>query len=175
VHASYSKVMASIVKGVEPALNPLLAEIEKKSGPSNFFRVMAHRPEVVEPFIGLFKAVMGRGTLERRIKEMTYLAVSYVNECAYCGGHHEKGARAAGLTDAEIHEILTENNQPFSPKEQAALRYARDLTRTADAEDTRDAVHELFSPEQLVELTLVVCMANFTNRFNNGLSVPLES
>lgn len=175
MRASYSKVMASIVKGVEPALNPLLAEIEKKSGPNHFFRVMAHRPEAVEPFIGLFKAVMGRGTLERRIKEMTYLAVSYVNECAYCGAHHEKGARAAGLTDTEIHEILTENNQPFTPKEQAALRYARDLTRNADAEDTRDTVQELFSPEQVVELTLVVCMANFTNRFNNGLSVPLES
>jgi uncharacterized peroxidase-related enzyme len=167
--------MASPVKGIEPALNPVLAEIEKKSGPNHFFRVMANRPEAIQPFIGLYKVVMGPGALERRIKEMTYLAVSYVNECAYCGAHHEKGARAAGLTDTEIHEILTENNQPFTPKEQAALRYARDLTRNADAEDTGDAVQELFSPEQVVELTLVVCMANFTNRFNNGLSVPLDS
>jgi AhpD family alkylhydroperoxidase len=105
---------------------------------------------------------------------MVYLAVASVNECAYCGAHHEKGARAAGLTENEIHEIKTENNQHFAPKEQAALHYARELTRTADAEDTRGAVQELFSPEQVVELTLVVCMANFTNRFNNGLSVPLE-
>ena len=90
--------------------------------------------------------------------------------------HHEKGARAAGLSDSEIHEIQTENNQHFTPKEQAALHYARELTRNADAEgDTRLAVQELFSPEQMVELTLVVCLANFTNRFNNGLSVPLES
>ncbi len=168
--------MASTVKGVEPALNPLLAEIEKKSGPNHFFRVMAHRPEAIQPFIGLYKAVMGPSSLERRIKEMIYLAVSYVNECAYCGADHEKGARAAGLTDADIHEILTENNQHFSPKEQAALHYARELTRNADAEgDTRLAVQESFSPAQVVELTLVVCMANFTNRFNNGLSVPRDA
>lgn len=167
--------MASIVKGVEPALNPVLAEIEKKSGPNHFFRVMANRPEAVQPFIGLYKVVMGPGALERRIKEMAYLAVSYVNECAYCTAHHEKGARAAGLTETEVREILTENNHPFTSQEQAALRYARELTRNADAEDTASEVRELFSPEQVVELTLVVCMANFTNRFNNGLSVPLES
>ena len=168
--------MASTVKGIEPALNPILADIEKKSGPNHFFRVMAHRPEAIQPFIGLYKAVMGPGTLERRIKEMTYLAVSYVNECAYCSADHEKGARAAGLTDNEIHEIRTENNQPFTPQEQAALHYARELTRTVDVEpDTHRALHDLFSPEQVVELTLVVCLANFTNRFNNGLSVPLEA
>ena len=34
---------------------------------------------------------------------------------------------------------------------------------------------EYFSEEQLVELTLVIAMANFTNRFNNGLNVQVES
>ena len=28
--------------------------------------------------------------------------------------------------------------------------------------------------DEVVELTLIVCLANFTNRFNNGLAVPLE-
>jgi alkylhydroperoxidase family enzyme len=32
----------------------------------------------------------------------------------------------------------------------------------------------LFSADQQVELTLTIALANFTNRFNNGLSVPRE-
>jgi uncharacterized peroxidase-related enzyme len=167
--------MASSVKGIEPDQNPTVAEIEKKSGPNHFLRVMANRSDAVQPFLGLYKAVMGPGVLERRIKEMIYLAVSYVNECAYCRNDHLKGARAAGLTDTEIQRIETENNQDFTPKEQAALRYARELTRTADVDEgTRDAVTELLAPDQVVELTLVISMANFTNRFNNGLAVPLK-
>ena len=167
--------MAQTLKGAEPALNPALAELEKKTGPSNFYRVMAHKPEAMQQFSALYKAVMGPGTLERRLKEMVYLAASIVNESDYCTVHHMKGAKAAGLTDNEIADIETETNLHFNPKEQAALRYARELTRNADAEDdTRYEVEEIFAPDQVVELTMVICLANFTNRFNNGLSIHPE-
>ena len=75
----------------------------------------------------------------------------------------------------ELAEINTEINQHFSPKEQAALHFARELTRNATVGDgVRYRVQELFSHEEYVELTMIVCLANFTNRFNNGLAVPLE-
>jgi uncharacterized peroxidase-related enzyme len=167
--------MAYTIPGVPPAQNAALAEIEQKTGPNNFYRTMAHRPEAMRDFAALYKTLMGPSVLERRIKEMVYLAVSYVNECTYCGTHHVKTALAAGISNTEIREIETENNQHFSPKEQAALHYARELTRTASlSDDNRYRAQELFSADQFVELTMIVCLANFTNRFNNGLSVPLE-
>lgn len=166
---------SSAVKGIEPAQNAVLAEVEKKSGPNNFYRVMAHRPEAMQSFMGLYRNVMGPGVLDRRLKEIVYLAVSCVNECDYCTVHHLKGARAAGVSESEIYEIQAENNQHFTPKEQAALHYARELTRTAEVEEkTRYTVQELFSADQMVELTMVVCLANFTNRFNNSLQTPVE-
>jgi uncharacterized peroxidase-related enzyme len=161
---------------VEPANNDKLAELEKKSGgPSNFFRTMAHRPEAMEAFARVYGLIMGPGALDRRVKEMVYLAVSNVNECSYCASHHLTGARKAGLTDHEIHEIETEQNQHFTPAEQAALHYARELTRTCAVDESiRYRTQELLSVDQFVELTMVVGLANFTNRFNNGLNVPLE-
>jgi uncharacterized peroxidase-related enzyme len=171
----YSGSMAYTVKGVEPAMNETLAAIEKKNGRSNFLRTMAHRPEAMEAFTRLYGSLMGPSSLERRLKEIVYLAVSTVNECTYCTSHHVTSGRAAGLSDEEIHSIETENNQHFSPKELAALHYARELTRTASVDDdSRYRVQELFSNEQFVELTMIIAIANFTNRFNNGLSVPLE-
>jgi uncharacterized peroxidase-related enzyme len=163
-------------KAVEPVSNPALAEVEKKTGPSNFLRTMAHRPEAMQQFASLYFSLMGPAArLDQRLREMIYLAVSYVNECTYCATHHQKTSKSAGLSEHELAEINTENNQHFSPREQAALHYARELTRnSAVGDDLRYRVQELFTTDEFVELTMVVCLANFTNRFNNGLAVHLE-
>ena len=78
------------------------------------------------------------------------------------------------LTDEELRAIQTEQDQEFADAERAAVRYARELTQDAEAGETRAALLEHFSDEQVVEITLVAAMANFTNRFNNGLGVMPE-
>lgn len=167
--------MAQMVHGVDPATNPALSALESKTGPSNFFRVMAYKPDVMAAFPGLYGSIMGRGSLDRRLKEMVYLAISFVNECAYCTAAHLKGAGKAGLSEREIEDLRSETNQSFSPAEQTALHYAREMTRAcADEFGTREKLREQFSEEQLVELTLVIALANFTNRFNNGLNTRVE-
>lgn len=168
--------MAYQVKGVEPAQNPVLASIERESGPSNFFRVMSHRPEAMQHFAKFYESLMGSGALlDGRLKEMIYLAVSFVNECSYSGAVHKRAALAAGISDQELHEIEVENNQHFPAREQAALHYARELTRTASVgDDLRYRVQELFSTDEYVELTMIVALANFTNRFTSGLAVSAD-
>jgi uncharacterized peroxidase-related enzyme len=167
--------MAQMVNGVDPADNAALAELESKTGPNNFFRAMAHKPDVMAAFPKFYGSVMGRGSLDRRLKELVYLAVSLVNECSYCTAAHLKGAGKAGLSEQDIEDIRSETNQNFSTSEQTALHYAREMTRTSTAESgTRGKLHKLFTEEQLVELTLVIALANFTNRFNNGLNVQVE-
>ncbi len=144
--------------------------------PTNFFRAMSHRPEAMHAFQPFYKTVMGAGSIDRRLKEMVFIAASTVNECDYCEAHHAETARDAGLSETELDDISAETDQGFSAKERTALRYARELTRTASAElDTRNAIQETFTADQIVELTMVIALANFTNRFNNGLAVPLEN
>jgi alkylhydroperoxidase family enzyme len=62
----------------------------------------------------------------------------------------------------------------FSAAERAAIQYARELTRTADGAQTRDALNAHYNDEQIVEVTLIAALANFTNRFNNGLDLVPE-
>ena len=167
--------MAAGIKLVEPERNEFLAELEKKSNrPNHFFRTMANRPEVLKNFVPLYGAIMGPGSVERRMKELVYLTAAYANKCAYCTAAHTATGRKAGVTEDEMRALQTEQDQGFSAPERAAIQYARELTRTADGEHTRDTLHEHFNDEQIVELTLVAAMANFTNRFNNGLSVQPE-
>src|SRR6185503_1599017 len=161
--------MGTAIRLMDPADNEFLAQLEKKTGPNHMFRTMANRPEVLKNFVPLYGSIMGPGLVERRLKELVYLAVSFANECPYCSASHTASGKKAGISDDELTALRTEQNSPFSAPERAAIQYARELTRTADGSDTRDALTEHFSSEQIVEITLIAAMANFTNRFNNGL------
>ena len=160
---------------VEPAENEFLAGLEAKSKKSSpFFRAMANRPDVLKTFVPFYGAVVGPGSVDRRIKELVYLTCSYANECAFCTAAHVGSGKKAGITDDEMRALQTEQYHGFAPPERAAIEYALELTQSAAGEDTRNALFEHFNDEQVVEITLVAAMANFTNRFNNGLSVMPE-
>ena len=79
-----------------------------------------------------------------------------------------------GVTEEQIRALtFYERSSLFDAREKAVILHAERLTRGASA--MRDsALEELkkhFSEDQIVELTLVICMANFTNKFNDGLRV----
>jgi uncharacterized peroxidase-related enzyme len=166
--------MTPIVAGLDPAHSEPLAALESKTGPNNFFRAMAHKPDVLAAFPKFYGSVMGPGSVERRMKEMVYLAVSFANQCAYCTAAHLKGAKKAGLSEQDVEDLSTESDRNFTPLEQAALQYARNMTRACAGSSAADLAGH-FTEQQIVELTLVVAMANFTNRFNNGLAVQVET
>ena len=164
--------MATAIKMVDPQQDEFLAGLESKSKRANhFFRTMANRPEVLKTFVPFYGAVVGPGSVERRIKELIYLTCSFANQCGYCMAAHSASGRKAGITEEELRALQTGQDQGFSEPERAAIRYARELTRTANARETRQGLSEHFSDEQVVEITLVAAMANFTNRFNNGLGL----
>ena len=73
------------VSYVEPqAAAPEVKEIYEqklKGKPGNIQKALAHKPEILENFLGLYASI-GRG-LERRLYEMVYIRVSMINSCQY--------------------------------------------------------------------------------------------
>jgi alkylhydroperoxidase family enzyme len=59
----------------------------------------------------------------------------------------------------------------FDEKEKATLLYAERVTRGASGirEGTLEELKKHYTEDQIVELTLTICIANFTNRFNDAL------
>ena len=59
----------------------------------------------------------------------------------------------------------------FDEKEKATILYAERVTRGAAAirGGTLEELRKFYDEGQIVELTLVICTANFTNRFNDAL------
>jgi uncharacterized peroxidase-related enzyme len=164
--------MATSIAKIDPAQNEFLAALEAKSKkPNLFFRTMANRPEALKNFVPFYGAVAGPGSVDRRTKELVYLTVSYTNKCAFCTAAHVASGRKAGVTDEELKALESGRDEGFSDLERAAIRYARELTKTADATNSREELRRHLNDEQMVEITLLAAMANFTNRFNNGLQV----
>jgi alkylhydroperoxidase family enzyme len=61
----------------------------------------------------------------------------------------------------------------FDAQEKATLAYADSVTQAAAAvrQETLQELRKYYSEDQIVELTLVICMGNFTNRFNEALKI----
>ena len=86
-------------------------------------------------------------------------------------------ARQLGYTEEELKALdRFEESKVFDPKVAAALRYAELTTR--DAHSVTDAFfNELkghFSGEEILELTCVIGLTNYWNRFTTALRVDLS-
>jgi AhpD family alkylhydroperoxidase len=108
---------------------------------------MAHRPEVLKNFVPLYGAIMGPGSVSQRVKELVYLTCSYANQCAFCTAAHTASAPARPASPmTTCGRSRPADEQPFSAAERAAIAYARDLTRTATAGESREALFAHFTP-----------------------------
>lgn len=73
---------------------------------NNFWRVLAHDPKTLKRTWESVKEVMAPGALDPLFKEMIYVAVSATNNCEYCIASHTAAARAKGMSDAMLAELM---------------------------------------------------------------------
>ncbi len=145
-----------------------------KGKPGNIQKALAHRPAMLGNFLGFYASV-GR-SLDRKLYEAVYLRASLINGCHYCTQHHIQGAKRAGLTTEQMRALKEGNYSGFSGPEQSALRYGEKLTRTPGAASDADfgELKKHFSDEQIVDLHMLIGLANLTNRVTGPLALEVE-
>jgi uncharacterized peroxidase-related enzyme len=154
---------------VQETFSKLAARVGKVP---NFFAAMAYRPAVLNAFLPLYTVIINQGTVEAKYKELAYLRASMVNGCEYCSRAHMASSKPAGVTAEQIAELPFYKRSPlFDEKEKATILYADRVTRAATTIRAAELeeLRKFYDDGQIVELTLAVCMANFTNRFNDAL------
>jgi AhpD family alkylhydroperoxidase len=73
---------------------------------NNFWKYLANEPRMLEHVWSSLKAIMGPGALDPLTKELIYVAVSITNNCDYCMASHTAAARAKGMTEAQLNELI---------------------------------------------------------------------
>ncbi len=156
---------------------PEVKEIYEKAlrgKPGNAQKALAHRPEMLKNFL-LFYASVGR-SLDRKLYEMIYLRVSFINGCHYCTQHHVASSKRVGLTADDWAALKAGDYSRYSDKERAALVYVDKLTRTPQSITDADfaPLHQHFSEPEIVDIHLLTGLANLTNRFTDPLGLEVE-
>lgn len=140
-------------------------------------KTLAHRPSILKGFWAFDQATFGPGVLDDRLKTLAGLRTSLDNGSNYCTTHLYHFSRATGLTDEAILAAADFEESPlFSAKEKLAMRFACELTAKPGAVDKR-TLRELrttFSPPEIVELTMVICIMNVLNRYHLAMEDEID-
>ncbi|MCW2976637.1 MAG: Carboxymuconolactone decarboxylase [Actinomycetia bacterium] len=136
--------------------------------------VRAHVPDVLRTFSAYWNATFADGLVDNRLKELCRLYVSKTVECSYCGGQRSEAARAQGLSEDLVDEILVfESSDSFDEREKTALAYTRAIAWNPDLAD--DALwaklRQHFTEGQLVELGSFVSLTAGAQRWVKTLDL----
>ena len=131
----------------------------------NFYKA---GPEAMKTMAALEQRIAACA-LEKPLVELVRLRASQINGCAYCVDLHATDALKAGEDPRRLATLSVWHETPFfSDRERAALAWTEAVTRVADSH-VPDAVWEQvrpqFTPEETVDLTLLVATINAWNRF----------
>ena len=139
--------------------------------PGNVQKALAHRPEMLKNFLSFYASV-GR-SLDRKLYELIYLRISFINGCRYCAQHHIATSKRVGLTSEDYSALKAGN---YSEKERVALNYVERLTRAPHeiTETDFDELKKHYSEPEIVDLHMLAGLANLTNRVTDPLGLELE-
>ncbi len=129
-------------------------------------------PEAVRALQGLENQI-ARSGLDKPLITLVRLRASQINGCAYCIDLHTREAREAGLPERRLSMLVAWRDTPssdncFTDRERAALEWTEAVTLVAQShvpDEVWNRVKPHFTPEELVDLTLLVSTVNAWNRF----------
>lgn len=117
-------------------------------------------------------------SLDKALVELVKIRSSILNGCANCINMHGIDARAHGETEQRIYLLAAWREAPvYTPRERAALAWTDALTRMSDGPTRYEAKHALeahFTPEEQVNLTLLINIINGWNRVAVGFDLWYE-
>lgn len=106
--------------------------------------------------------------LDKTLVELVKIRSSILNGCANCINMHSVDARAHGETEQRIYLLGAWQEAPvYTDRERAALAWTDALTRISAGHTQREAKEALeahFTPEEQVNLTLLINIINGWNR-----------
>jgi AhpD family alkylhydroperoxidase len=151
----------------------LIASAERTGAPDpKVVRIMV-RSSAGRAWVKCWNSVLYEGRLPHKLKEMCRIRISVAHKCGYCSTVRSNVARAEGLDEDLVSDLLNERAK-LSPREKAALEYA-DLFKSGDEAIDSDAVFDRlrrhFSEEEIIELGMLCAQTVGVGRLVRSLNV----
>jgi uncharacterized peroxidase-related enzyme len=143
----------------------------------NDLLIMARWPQLAQAMLPVVDLIYGPGEVSTELKRMVATIASVAGGCQYCVAHTAHGLDRIGVSAEKQAAIWEFDTHPvFSDAERVALDYARAAAQSPSAVDDGhfEKLHAHFSDRQILEITAVIALFGFLNRWNASLGVPLE-
>lgn len=156
---------------------PELRELVLRLKSAHVFHMLAHAGAALRPFVQLGSALLFKGRLDPRLRELAILRVGHLCAAPYEVQQHEMVAREIGVPEAQIAASATGAEAPdYDAEQRAVLRYTDALTRQVRVDDASfAALRAHLDDGQVVELTLAVAYYGMVARVLEALQIELES
>jgi alkylhydroperoxidase family enzyme len=143
---------------------------------STFLATMARHPQLFRRWASYSNSLTRRAQLSERERELAILRTGWLCQGEYEWGHHVRSAKAAGVTTAEIKQIIAGPGHPgWDPFEAAIVRSVDELRRDGAISDaTWATLAARWDDEKLIELPLLVGHYHGVAWVQNSLRVPLD-
>lgn len=144
----------------------------------NSVLTMQRRPAIARAFTALNQAVMengGRVTSEQ--KRLIGYVASHAAGCRYCEAHTILAAERFGASPERMATIWEYQTSPhFTLAERAAFDFALAAACVPNAvtPEIQRALRDHWSDDEIVEITGVIALFGFLNRWNDSMATTLE-
>ncbi|MEO7152455.1 MAG: peroxidase-related enzyme [Burkholderiaceae bacterium] len=161
-----------------PAQLAVLESSHPKARTSDYYRLLAHQPRILNERSLVFNAIMyAPGGLSRSERELASAAVSRINGCVYCAAVHAQRFEQLAKRNDVIHQLFSDPmSAGTSPRERAVVQLAVTLTR----EPARFAAADLagvraagLSALEMLDLVHAVAIFAWANRLMLNLGEPV--
>ena len=140
--------------------------------------MLAHRPPILKALMDLSKAVIrDEGTLDRGFRFLIAYISSRTAGCQFCQAHNISSASRWGITDDKLNAIWDYETSPlFTDAERAAFDLARgaSVVPNAATDEIFARLKKYYTTPQIVEMTAVIALFGWQNRFNDTLHTDLD-
>ncbi|PZM08311.1 carboxymuconolactone decarboxylase family protein [Rhizobium tubonense] len=169
-------IFATLEEAPEAA-KPTLEAIKKQIGAlPNVFRMMANSPSVLEAYAAALNGALGKGKIDKKIRERIALAIAQMNGCEYClAAHTYTGTHVTKLSLEEI--AAARRGGSSEARADAAVKFA---VRVAEARGgvSEQEVEGLkaagFDDGELLEIVAHVAANTFTNYMNEVFKTDVD-
>jgi len=154
-----------------------IKELLAKNKGANIFRMMAHADNALEPYLRLGHALLFKGELDPKLREMAIVRVGQLCGAPYEVLAHEKIAKDVGTAPDKIAALGQGSRAAiFTPLERDVVRLAEEMTvMKRGAPNTVEALHKALGPRALAELVMSIGYYLLTSTFLETFQIDLET
>ena len=159
-----------------PQTAAMIESAKKTGAPDPRVVSIMTRSAVGTAWVECWNKVLYDGVLPHKLKEMCRIKISVAHQCGYCSTVRSNVAKAEGLTEDMIGDLLGDYaaSGRFTAREKAALHYAELFKQGEHAIDKDEVYRDLqkhFSDEEIIELGMLCAQTDGVGKFVKSLNV----